>query len=94
MKEAEAHAVGYRTYIFVWLALLALTVITVTVSRLHLSAYAVLIAILIATAKSGLVLTYFMHMKYEPWILKMMLFFALLAMTLIILLTFTDVWYR
>jgi cytochrome c oxidase subunit 4 len=93
-RELSASVVKYRVYVFVWLSLLALTAATVAVARLHLTSYAVLVAIFIASAKSGLVLTFFMHLKEEPLILKVMLFIALFALTLIVLLTFTDVWYR
>ncbi|HXX56971.1 MAG TPA: cytochrome C oxidase subunit IV family protein [Thermodesulfovibrionales bacterium] len=82
-----------RVYVFVWLALVALTATTVAVARLHLN-YAVLLAIFIASTKSGLVLTFFMHLRDEPLILKVMLFIALFALTLIVLLTFSDVWFR
>jgi cytochrome c oxidase subunit 4 len=82
------------SYVTVWLLLLVLTAVTVAVARLHLSRFAVTLAILIATIKGSLVLTYFMHLREEPWILKAMLFIALLAMTLIIALTFSDVLYR
>jgi len=96
MNEAELiqDVSRSRVYVFVWCSLLALTATTVAVSRLHLSNYAVLIAIFIATAKSGLVLTFFMHLRDEPLILKVMLFIALFALTLIVLLTFSDVWFR
>ncbi len=83
-----------KTYVIVWLCLLALTVLTVAVARLQLADYAVFVAIAIATVKSGLVVIFFMHLKNEPWILKIMLFVALLALALIILLTFSDVAYR
>lgn len=92
--EAPLHIVRSRSYAYVWLALLALTATTVTVARFHLTKYAIIVAILIATSKAGLVITYFMHLKYEPVILKVMLFLALLALMFIILLTFSDVWYR
>ena len=81
-------------YIFVWVCLLVLTTTTVVVARMRLSEYAVIVAIFIATVKSGLVLTFFMHLKDEPLILKVMLFIALFALTLIVLLTFSDVWFR
>jgi len=35
-----------------------------------------------------------MHLRDEPLILKVMLFIALFALTLIVLLTFSDVWFR
>lgn len=93
-KETPLHITKSKTYVSVWISLLTLTGITVAVTRLQLTKYAIFVAILIATVKSGLVITYFMHLKYEPLILKAMLFIALLALTLIIALTFTDILYR
>lgn len=93
-RELSASVVKERVYVFVWLSLLSLTAATVAVARLHLTRYAVLVAIFIASAKSALVLTFFMHLKGEPLILKVMLFIALCALTLVVLLTFTDVWFR
>jgi cytochrome c oxidase subunit 4 len=93
-QETQLTATRYRKYVYVWLSLIALTSLTVSVARLHLTHYAILIAILIATTKAGIVVTFFMHLKNEPLILKLMLFVALLSFTLIALLTFSDVWYR
>jgi cytochrome c oxidase subunit 4 len=95
--EEEAPAVkmvSNKTYMIVWLCLLALTVTTVAVAKLHLLKYTIIPAIAIATVKAGLVVNFFMHMKEEHWVLKVMLFVALFALTLIILLTFADTWYR
>ncbi|HAM51060.1 MAG TPA: cytochrome-c oxidase [Nitrospiraceae bacterium] len=88
------HVPKNRVYLFVWLCLVGLTATTVAVAKLHLTNYAALAAIFIASTKSGLVLTFFMHLKEEPLILKVMLFLALFALTLIVLLTFSDVWFR
>lgn len=93
-KESSVPAAGQKSYVVVWLCLLVLTATTVAVARLHLTDYAVLAAIFIATTKAALVVTSFMHLRHEPWILKIMLFVALLALTLIVLLTFSDVWIR
>ena len=93
-NEVAGFAVRKRTYVVVWLCLLAFTATTVAVARLHVTHYAVFVAILIATAKAALVVTFFMHLRGEPWILKIMLFVALCALTLIVFLTFSDVWFR
>ncbi|MBI1802835.1 MAG: cytochrome C oxidase subunit IV family protein [Ignavibacteriae bacterium] len=64
-----------RTYILVFVALLALTIITVTISTLHLSVpAAITVALIIATIKSSLVASYFMHLISE----KKLIFLALL----------------
>ncbi len=88
------HQARPRVYLLTWLALLALTAATVAVSRLNLVSFAAVVSIGIATVKSFLVLMLFMHLKEEPIILKVMLVVAVGALALIILLTFTDIWFR
>jgi cytochrome c oxidase subunit 4 len=94
--EKEPLLRGFRigTYIMTWMGLLGLTAAAVAVIRLQLTHFAVLVAIAIATVKSGIVVFLFMHLKEEPWIVKVMLLIALLALALIILLTFSDILFR
>jgi cytochrome c oxidase subunit IV len=55
-----------RVYIIVFVALMALTIITVAVSYLHLPApIAITVALLVATVKGSLVACYFMHLISE-----------------------------
>jgi cytochrome c oxidase subunit 4 len=55
-----------KAYLAVFVALLGLTVVTVTVSYLHLALIAaVVIALIIATIKGSLVASYFMHLISE-----------------------------
>ena len=93
-RELAAESFRNRTYVLIWLCLLALTATTVAVAKMHLTSFAVAAAIGIATAKASLVVTFFMHLRQEPWILKIMLFLVLAALTLIFALTFSDVWFR
>ena len=63
-----------KGYILVFVTLMALTVVTVAVSRLHLPvAGAVTVALVVATVKGGLVASYFMHLIAEKkliyWVL-------------------------
>ena len=59
-----------RTYIAVFVALLALTFITVAISYLHLEVRdAVAVALVVATIKGGLVASYFMHLISEKKII-------------------------
>lgn len=93
--EQKVHIVNYRTCIYVWCALVLLLGVTVAVARMHLLAqYSVPAALLIASTKAGLVITYFMHLMYEEKRLKMMLLLAVSIFTLIIAVTFIDIWYR
>jgi cytochrome c oxidase subunit 4 len=78
-----------RGYIGIFGALLALTLVTVGVSYLHLpTAPTVVLGLAIATAKATLVVLFFMHLKgerpmvYWPLALTMFLFAALFAFIL------------
>ena len=66
-----------RGYMVVFFTLLALTVVTVGVSYLHLEVHhAVMVALLIACFKASLVLMFFMHLISER-----QLIFVILAFT-------------
>lgn len=55
-----------RTYVIVFVSLMALTLVTVAVSYLHLSiGPAITVALVIATIKGSLVASYFMHLISE-----------------------------
>ena len=96
MKEPnEDRIVAAGTYTVVWLALLLLLSATIAVAKLRLLAqFSALGSIVIASIKAGLILAFFMHLKYERRFLKGMLAITVSALTLLIGLTFVDVWYR
>ncbi|OHB28723.1 MAG: cytochrome-c oxidase [Desulfuromonadaceae bacterium GWC2_58_13] len=94
MNEPSHAVVSYRIFIAVWLLLLALTAVTVAVSRVHLGALNIWAALGIASLKSALVIFFFMHLKYEQRIFKIFLLITLVTLALFIGLTFFDVLYR
>ncbi len=88
------HIVNYGKLTGIWVVLLALTTLTVAITRVDLGGYKVLGALTIACVKSGLVIAVFMHMKYEGRLLRWLLFLALVTLAIFIGLTFFDVLYR
>ena len=88
------HIVGNGKLIAVWLGLLFFTALTVWVSRQHLGVWHVWGSLTIAAAKAGLVIAFFMHMRYEGRLLRGLLFVALLTLAIFIGFTFFDVLYR
>ena len=95
MSSPESqHSVGYGTLTAVWGALLLLTGLTVWITRIELGGYKVAGALVIACLKAGLVVAFFMHMKYEGRLLKGLLFVALVTLAIFIGFTFFDVLYR
>jgi cytochrome c oxidase subunit 4 len=92
--SAQQHIVSYTKLTVIWLALLALTVLTVAITRVELGGYKVLGALIIACIKAGMVIAVFMHMKYEGWLLRGLLLLALVTLAIFIGFTFFDVLYR
>ncbi len=90
----ENHSTGYGIYAVVWLALLAFTSITVTIAGISLGAYTLFVALTIAAVKSYLVITIFMHIKYEDPIFKVFISISLFTLAVIFLLTYFDIIYR
>jgi len=60
----------------------------------HLGALTVAIALLIATVKGGIVMTYFMHLKFEYPLLRLLAIGIILFYISIVLTTFIDYLYR
>jgi cytochrome c oxidase subunit 4 len=72
--EIDRHV---KVYITVFVALMALTIVTVAISRVHLPLpIAVTVALLVATIKGSLVACYFMHLISEK-----KLIYAVLVLT-------------
>lgn len=85
----------YRTYVSVWAGLVILTGITVSMAGMDLGRLSILTVLAIAAIKSGLILRYFMHLKYETGLLfKLMIPIVLAVLTIFIGLTFTDIAFR
>ena len=62
---SKDHIVPFKIYLSVLVSLLFLTVITVAVAQVDFGVFNSFFAMLIATLKAGLVLLYFMHLKYD-----------------------------
>ena len=94
MDEQKHHIVDYLTNIKVWVALAVLTILTVWVSEFDLATLTVTVALSIATIKAVLVLSYFMHLKFDSKILIIMVLVTLVIFLSMIIFTFFDYLYR
>ena len=93
-KEHAHHIIPLQTYFKVFGALMFLTVLTVLAAKIDLGSFNIVLAMLIAIAKSTLVLLFFMHLYYDNK--TNLLFFLGSVLFLIIFIAFTyfDVAYR
>ncbi len=90
----EHHIISFGKLTAVWATLLFLTAVTILVTRFDLGGLKVICALTVACTKAGLVIAFFMHMKYENRLMQLLLFVALVTLAIFIGLTFFDVLYR
>ncbi len=94
MEESKDHIVATKTYVFVWVALLCLTGLTIKAAQMKMGEWSMVANIAIASAKASLVLWFFMHLRQERRLFKLLIFVPLMTISIIIGLTFFDILYR
>ncbi|MHC1732614.1 MAG: cytochrome C oxidase subunit IV family protein [Bacteroidales bacterium] len=94
MNNDDKHISSYQSLTKVLVILLLLTSISVLVTGFHLGALTVAVALLIASVKVFIVITQFMHLKFENRFLRLAVtgVFALFAVVTVI--TFIDYYFR
>lgn len=90
-QEAHTqHSHGYGVYILVWLALMTLTGVTVAVAGINFGGLTIATALIIASIKTYLVLTIFMHLRSESKTFRVFVSVALLFLIISFILLFSD----
>jgi cytochrome c oxidase subunit 4 len=87
---AGAHAVPKRILIGVYVALLVLTAITVSVSKIDLGNFNILVALAVAVIKGTLVALFFMHLLWDSPFNAIILVAAFFFVALFIGITLLD----
>ena len=88
MNSEHGHVIGPRTYILVFLSLMALTAVTIAAAFVDMGPMNIVAAVTIAVVKATLVLLYFMHVRYSDYLPRIFLgaglfwFLILMALTL------------
>jgi len=94
MANNVSHITEYRVLGKVLLVLMLMTFLTITVTSFDLGAFSVTVALLIAGFKAFMVLSYFMHLKHESLLLRILVAFVFVLFIVIVLITFIDYAYR
>ncbi len=94
MKKHPNHISSYTSLATVLVVLLSLTALSVLVTKIHFGAFSVAVALIIAGIKGTTVLTYFMHLKSESGIIKLLVGGVFILFALILIITFIDYLFR
>ncbi len=93
MSEAKAHeAHGTAQYYWVWAALLALTAIEIVLAykQVFQPLQMLLVLLVLSFIKAGLIIAYFMHLKFEIATMKVTLMTALVVCLALMSVFFPD----
>jgi len=88
------HIFAYKTLVYVLLALLVLTGVTVGASFINMGKLNVWVALGIASMKASLVLVIFMHLRFEGRALILSFLSTVFFLAIMIGFTFWDVGFR
>jgi cytochrome c oxidase subunit 4 len=94
MENEKNHIVPYQTFLLVLAGLIALTLISVAVTKIYLGTLTVFIALFIAAVKSTFVLRVFMHLKFENRMFTIMVIAVMLLIGVVIFITLLDYLFR
>jgi cytochrome c oxidase subunit 4 len=86
----HVHIASAQFYIGIFAALVCLTILTVKVSYYDFGPANVIVALLIATTKAGLVATFFMHLRHDKLFNTLTFLAAFLFLAIFIVFTYDD----
>ncbi len=90
-RSATAAAVTTKTFVWVWVALLAMTVVEVLLAYFHVPLLIMLTALMgLSVIKGSLIIAYFMHLKFERFSLFLTLFPMLVFCILLLFIFMPD----
>ena len=90
--ETAGHAEGEsRLYLAVWVSLLVLTLVEVFLAYEHLPVHLMLVLLMgLSLIKAGLIISYFMHLRFERFSLVLTLIPMWVLVTCLLFLFFPD----
>lgn len=90
MSEHSEHVVPVTTYVTVFLALLVLTALTTFIAYIDLGTYNTVVALIIAVIKMMIVILFFMHVKYNKGLTRIVIVAAFFWLGIMMTLILSD----
>lgn len=86
----SGHVAPLKLYIGIFLTLMVLTVVTVLVAYVNLGTFNKVVALSIASFKATLVVLYFMHVKYQSRLTKLVVVTGFFFLAILLGMTMID----
>ncbi len=82
--------VSRKTYVFTWLGLLGLTLLTTLLGFINMGPFSMVAAVGIATMKAALIAGFFMHALYDSKLVRVIICGAVIWFLILVSLTLGD----
>ncbi len=92
--HSQHHVVSWKTYLLVYLALLALLVATVAAWYFHLGLAGIILGDMIGVTKATIIILFFMHVRYSPRLVWVFVAAGFIWLAIMISLTLNDYFSR
>ena len=89
-EHAEHHIVTPMNYLFVYIALIIGTILTVVAADIDMGVLNPIVALGIACTKACVVILFFMHVKYQSRLVKLTVSAGFFTFIVLITMTLTD----
>lgn len=93
-EKKQHHVSSYFSHGTVLVLLLFLTFLSVFVATINFGVLSVAVALIVASVKGTIVVSYFMHLKFENLFIRLMVIGVFLLFALVVLITFIDYFFR
>ncbi len=84
------HIVPVKTYAFVFAALLVLLALTVAAAQIENEVLNLLVGLTIAVSKAALIMLFFMHLRYNTFVIRMAAVAGFFWLAILMTLTMSD----
>jgi cytochrome c oxidase subunit 4 len=94
MSAEKTHITGYKTYLIIFLAMIALLAVSVGLSRIDLGPLGVFVLLAVAVVQAVIILLWSMHLRFDQKIYIIFVALVFLVYTAVVVVTFLDYLFR
>lgn len=94
MDQEKTHILSFKTQLIIMVVLIILTLLAVGVTKINMGSAAVIVILSIAAIKTFLVMSYYMHLKFDKPFYRIMVTLLFVLFLAVLFVTFLDYIYR
>jgi cytochrome c oxidase subunit 4 len=94
MSTEKIHTSGYKSYLIIFLAMIALLAVSVGLSRIDLGPLGVFVLLAVAIVQAVIILYWSMHLRFDQKIYIIFVALVFLVFTAVVVVTFLDYLFR